>query len=307
MALHVRKPFWAGEGYAIEINGKPAAPEAGVPGFVTVDRTWKTGDTVRVSLPMRLRTEGFKDNPRKIAFLYGPIVLCAETEFGNPHSYAIGEPADLARFLKPVAGEYLAFEAPASVFRRGFDEADGTVIFRPFFREYKRAYAVYWDALDEEGWRKLKDEHDRELEQQRQMAARTVDVVQIGDARSEAEHNLQGERTDSGSLGERRWRHAVDGGWFSYDLKVEANTAQELILTFWGNDAGPRTFDLLVDGRLLGTITLNNDAPWKFFDRTFPLPADLIAGKQRITVRFQGHPGNFAGGVFGVRVVRANP
>jgi hypothetical protein len=30
----------------------------------------------------------------------------------------------------------------------------------------------------------------------------------------------------------------------------------------------------------------------------------LTRGKQKVTVRFQAHPGNIAGGVFGVRMLR---
>jgi hypothetical protein len=30
----------------------------------------------------------------------------------------------------------------------------------------------------------------------------------------------------------------------------------------------------------------------------------MIRGKQSVTIRFQAHPGNWAGGVFGVRIMR---
>jgi hypothetical protein len=46
------------------------------------------------------------------------------------------------------------------------------------------------------------------------------------------------------------------------------------------------------------------DAPEKFWDKTYPLPEGLIAGKEKITVRFAAKPGNYAGGVFGIRVAR---
>jgi hypothetical protein len=29
-------------------------------------------------MPFSLRTEGFRDNPRRFAFLHGPLVLCAD-------------------------------------------------------------------------------------------------------------------------------------------------------------------------------------------------------------------------------------
>ena len=39
-------------------------------------------------------------------------------------------------------------------------------------------------------------------------------------------------------------------------------------------------------------------------DVTYAVPADLTQGKQKVTVKFQAHPGSMAGGVFGCRVVR---
>ena len=45
-------------------------------------------------------------------------------------------------------------------------------------------------------------------------------------------------------------------------------------------------------------------APDKFYDEVYRLPADLLKGKQNITVRFQSHPGTTAGGVFGTRVMK---
>ena len=44
--------------------------------------------------------------------------------------------------------------------------------------------------------------------------------------------------------------------------------------------------------------------PEEFYDKVYPLPAELLQGKTKVTVKLQAHPGNFAGGVFGVRVAR---
>jgi len=59
-----------------------------------------------------------------------------------------------------------------------------------------------------------------------------------------------------------------------------------------------------VDGQKLATQTLDNDKPGEFFDTAYPLPEKLLKGKKKITVRFQAHPGNFAGGIFDARIMR---
>jgi hypothetical protein len=54
----------------------------------------------------------------------------------------------------------------------------------------------------------------------------------------------------------------------------------------------------------LATETLANNRPGEFFDRTYPLPSDLVRDKQKVTVRFQAARGNIAGGVFDVSILR---
>ena len=61
---------------------------------------------------------------------------------------------------------------------------------------------------------------------------------------------------ETGEFSNRRWRHATDGGWFSYNLKVLPDQPQELLVTYWGSDGGGREFDILVDGQKLATQKL---------------------------------------------------
>ena len=123
-----------------------------------------------------------------------------------------------------------------------------------------------------------------------------------GEQQSETDHKLQGDKTSSGDFSQRKYRHAVDG-WFSYELQVLPDQPQELWVTYWGSDGGGRVFDILVDGEKLITQTLDSQHPDKFFEEITPLPESMTRGKQRVTIKFQSHPGNFAGGVFGLRVM----
>jgi hypothetical protein len=78
-----------------------------------------------------------------------------------------------------------------------------------------------------------------------------------------------------------------------------------LCCTYWGSDVPPRAFDILVDGEKLVTQQLNSDKPGSYIDIEYAIPAALTRGKAKVAVRFQGHPGNTAGGVFGCAVLRA--
>jgi hypothetical protein len=59
-----------------------------------------------------------------------------------------------------------------------------------------------------------------------------------------------------------------------------------------------------VDDLKIATQRLENNKPNQFYDEVYRLPAELLKGKQTITIKFQAHPGAFAGGVFGARVMK---
>jgi hypothetical protein len=303
LQLHLRHPAWAIGGLRVKINGQPETVVSQPGGFAVVSRTWRDGDTVEVEMPMSLRVEAFRDNPGRFAVLYGPVVLCTETASGEKASHFVGEVADIPALLKPVVGRPLTFTAPASQFRCGYRDPAGEVTFAPFFREFEKPTVVYWDATTEDAWKakaaEWRAEHARELA----LDARTADRVQIGDPRSEREHGLKGEHTNSGPHLGRHWRDANRGGWFSYELKLPAQGAAVLQCRYWGDDTGNREFDILVDGKKLATEKLDRNRPGEFYDQQYPMPAELTAEKEKVEVRFQAHPGNMAGGVFDLRIL----
>lgn len=140
----------------------------------------------------------------------------------------------------------------------------------------------------------------------------TVDQVYIGDTNSESVHSLQYVNSTSGTYNGRNWRDANENlsatGWFSYRLNVVTNLAMTLDCTYWGGDSGLRVFDILVNGQIIATQTLTNNQPGQFFDMRYPIPSTLTSTGTQVTVTFSAHPGNIAGGVFGLQMLSAlNP
>jgi DUF1680 family protein len=76
-ALRVRAPHWA-EGIAVSVNGRPEHVTTGSDGYLILNRTWKSGDRVEVSLPMKLREEPVAGSPELASLAYGPLVLAAQ-------------------------------------------------------------------------------------------------------------------------------------------------------------------------------------------------------------------------------------
>lgn len=302
LTLRIRHPFWAGAGFRILVNGKDAKAASTPGSYATVTHKWKTGDTVEVALPMALRTEGFRDNPHKVAFLDGPIVLSAPLSQGESVPAIVAGDSQVLAAVAPAGPQPLTFTAAATLFRTAGNADEHPITLAPFYKTYQTRYNVYWDVLSAEQWQAKEQAHQAELARQKELDAKRVDGIVIGDATSEREHKLASERSGSGDFNERRYRDS-GGGWFAYELKVLPDTAQDLVCSYWGSDVG-RAFDVSVDGTKLVTETLNNNRPNQFYDAVYALPADLIKGKDKITVRFQAHPGSMAGGIFGLSVVK---
>jgi len=122
--------------------------------YVSLNRVWKPGDVVTITLPAALRLETAKDDPSMVSMFYGPVLLAGELGRENlPKDFADKDanlkvpsvpvpdietssknPAD---WLKPVPGKPLTF----TVHDAG--PANG-IVFRPLYDVHHERYSVYW-------------------------------------------------------------------------------------------------------------------------------------------------------------------
>jgi len=146
--LNIRHPYWALSGFEITVNGQKVADSSTPGSYATVSRTWKNGDTVVIQMPFSLRTEGFRDNPRRIAFMNGPLVLCAEVEPNKNYPAIVAEPDQLLDAIKPMVGKPSHFTASPEIFRIVGETSSKAVTLEPFYKMHgNRHYVVYWDIL----------------------------------------------------------------------------------------------------------------------------------------------------------------
>lgn len=304
LALKIRHPYWAESGIELTVNGESLASDSKPSDYVTIDRTWDTGDVVKLTMPMPLRLEAMPDNPRRVAVMYGPLVLAGELgpvdspDASNPDfvPVLIGADRPVAEWVKPIEGE-------ANTFQMVDVGRPRNVVLRPFYETHDCRYTIFWDKFTEDDWAKRQAEYEAERKRQAELEARTIDVVQPGEMQPERDHNMQGERTSAGKHAGRGWRHAYDG-WFSFDMKIDPSVPVILQATYWGDETGNRDFDVLIDEKKIASQKLHRNCGPKFFTVDYPIPAELTKDKEKITVRFQAHQGNFAGGLFGLRVLR---
>ena len=96
--LAVRRPVWAGDGFAIKVNGAampqppaesflargsggrnaPTNDPVPVSTYVELRRDWKSGDVVELTLPKSLRLEPTADNKTVSAIMWGPLCLAGD-------------------------------------------------------------------------------------------------------------------------------------------------------------------------------------------------------------------------------------
>ena len=308
--LALRRPSWAGAGFSVAVNGQ-AEKDLPPPGsFAELNRTWKTGDTVSLVLPKTLREEPLPDNPKRVALMWGPLVLAgdlgpeqrrgrggrAAASESVPVFVAVGQP--VSDWLKPVPGK------PGEFATQGVGR-EKDVEFVPFYRLHRRTYAVYWDLFTPEDWARKAEEVAAAHEKQHKLELATVAYAQPGEMQPERDYNWQGEDSETDRIMGRAARRGTK--WFSFDLPVDTNHPMACVVTYYSDEWRKRTFEILVDGQRVAEQTVEKDGtPPHFFDAEYPIPAELVKGKQKVTVRFQATQGNEIAAVFGLRMIRSD-
>jgi DUF1680 family protein len=299
LTLNIRQPFWATNGFAVAVNGDKLPYSS--PGFMQINRTWKSGDTVTVWMPFALRTEAFADNPNRFALAYGPLVLAAAVEPRKPFPVVVADEATLLASLKPVAGKPNSFHGSPGVFRVPGQDTSGSVALEPFYKAYDEHYVTYWDRLTPEQWAAKQEDFKAQLAVTRALEARTVDYVEVGDEQNERDHNFRGERTDVREFNDRSWRTTDTNGWFEWDLKVTPGRAQELRVEFGGRNRS--TLSVSVNGTSVWVDPPMAVGQSGVRTEIYMLPPELVGKKDKVNVKFQAPADQRGASVSTVRVV----
>ena len=331
--LALRRPAWAGVGFSIKVNGQAVSedeidplhdvPESGRQvadrrlqksgSYVELKRTWKTGDTVELILPKKLRLEPLPDNPRRVAIMWGPLVLAGDL---GPEEQGRREGrAGYSRQRTPV---FIAAERPVEEWLKpagdkpGHFRSDGVgrerdVDFVPFYRLHRRTYGVYWDLFTEPEWKEKQAEYAAEQERLRKLESATVAYAQPGEMQPERDFNYQspGDAWVVRMMGRPgRWGRS----WFSFDLPVESDCPMALVVTYCSDhdSRGRAIFDILLDGQKIANQEVTRNSPERFYDVEYAVGANLVEGREKVTVRFQATEGNVVAAIFGIRMIRAD-
>jgi len=273
--------------------------------FIKLSRTWKDGDVIEIRFPMSLRLEAMPDNPKRVAIMYGPLVLAGELGPVNdpnaedllyvPVLLTSGRPVE--QWVKPVSGK------PNTFMLSNVGKPRDVELY-PFHKMHDKRYTIYWDTFTEQDWADKQKEYENIQKEKLELEARTVDTVQPGEQQPELDHNLQYEKSNALSRGRGpKSRRAFDGGWFSYDLKAIPDESLILQISYRGgrNDMG---FDILVDGQKIAELTPTREQGHSLITVDYKLADELIKDKSKVTVKFAAHTGQTTGYIFGVRMLK---
>jgi hypothetical protein len=158
-----------------------------------------------------------------------------------------------------------------------------------------------------EEWKKKSEAIAAEREKQKKLEAATVAFAQPGQMQAERDFSEQGEESMPIHFVDHYGRRGTK--WFSFDLPVDPGHPMAVVITL-SNDAHRNgSFDILIDGHKLGTQATRQRSPEqdvRLYDVEYALPAELVTGKQKVTVRFEAATNNDIPGVFGIRTIRTD-
>ncbi|RFP10074.1 MULTISPECIES: glycoside hydrolase family 127 protein [unclassified Duganella] len=292
--LALRIPSWA-DACKVLVNGKPQTASKHK-GYLLLRRRWRAGDSVRLSLPLDLRLESTPGNERVVALLRGPMVLAADLGAADKPFSGLAPALVGANILASFAQA----DQGKSVYRSVGSGRPGDMKFAPFFSQYERRAAVYFHVYTDAEWAASEVGFRKEEARLKDLAARSVDVMHLGEMQPERDHDLQSDISYPVSYRGRNGRDARTGGYFSFRMKC-ADGPLLLQASYWGEERN-RDFHISIDGERIARVKLDGGNPGVFIDQEYPVPERLTSGKGSVVVRFDPEPGHTAGPVFGVRL-----
>lgn len=305
--LALRHPAWTAKGFAVAVNGSPidATAQTGEASYVNIDRKWKKGDKITITLPMELRYEECPNYTDYIAFKYGPILLGANTTNGSEqlrnvyggegrmdHSpgamgsqknlmsapLILGTRSDVLGRIKTLDSSKLKFTIDVS--RPGVDTYKWTTLtLQPFYQIHHDRYMCYWYQQTPENFAKSDmAQSEAAIEA---LKNRTIDFVAPGEQQSEAGHEYNySSDSGKGSHNGESYRDAKAGGYVEFALfnKDAISDSLSVMCRFTTDDRG-RTATLTLDGTKLADITIPGrvrNSENGFYNIEFPIPAELM-------------------------------
>jgi DUF1680 family protein len=150
VAINLRIPYWV-QGGSVKVNGSVLPAFASPGSYLTLDRTWKTGDKIELSLPMGLHVDSMPDDETIQAAMYGPLVLAGRFDTvtqdmtfsgaGPKLGTQVQVPDITANATHPLA--WIEPDPKQSLTFRAVGQPEAFDLV-PLYKVIHERYAVYW-------------------------------------------------------------------------------------------------------------------------------------------------------------------
>jgi len=321
--VYIRYPSWVKENeFSVMVNNKPVNVLKSDNSYIAINRKWKNNDAILVHFPAKVKIEYLPDKSSWASIIYGPIVLAAKTDttdleglwanggrmehIANGKLYPIedapiivSDNKNFENYIKPILNKPLTFKISDIIYPEKYQDLELV----PFFTIHEARYMIYWPVMTNiDLQERIKAIHARE-QQIIALENITIDKVAPGEQQPEADHNFQGEATESGINDGKHWRHSAK--WFSYDLKDKLKEARKLRITYFGLDNN-RKFDILLNNEVIASVSLDGKQGNKCFDVDYEIPSSIIEKMNNdiITIKFVAKENSLAGGIYFIRLLR---
>lgn len=305
MKISFRCPEWLDKEKAeFKVNGEKVEAVFDY-GYYTINRKWKDGDAVEMSLPMPLRAVQLPDKSPYYSFMYGPVVLAADlgkerldgqfaddSRGGHVASgpqlplqnmpVIVGEEKDLLANLKRVSPDKLEFRL-SGVYPSRYDG----MILKPFYKTHECRYMIYWELVSGDELKQRQAELVKQETERVRLENITADMVACGEQQPESDHFIEMENSVIGSEQGTPWRETK--GWFSYKMKSNGKPVNAVMINSFPDEA--RSAEIHVNGVKIGEINGRDSI------HVLKLPKELLknsewevkimCGKSDVTPKFR--------------------
>jgi uncharacterized protein len=148
--IKLRVPAWVRKGFKVIINGEAYTGDAKPGTYMTLSRTWTTGDVVQIKMPLTIRTERALDRPDTQAVMWGPILL---QTLGKPGSDSGYWEMSLYQYLKRDGDYSVEAITQKGITPAGdslFHYAAGNLTLRPYYISDTQTVSSYFRRVEPE-------------------------------------------------------------------------------------------------------------------------------------------------------------
>ena len=314
--ITLRIPEWSASQPVIKVNGEVISytPSAG---YAELDRVWKTGDTVEITMPMEMRAYGLYDSDTVTAFKYGPTVLSVGLGSDNmaeeDHGMAVHKPknkADVNEYII-INSDYGTREEWLANLDKNMEKTEGKLeftmkhtdqplVFTPHYKRYNERYGIYWYLTG------MTEEEQQEQILADKRAGRDeniiIDSIEPSHDQQENGHGYSEENSTGveGTGTMTNYREIRLGGYVDYQLAVKKGAKNYLAVTYHSSDKSKKMSiyageTKIADAEASGkNETIRYEIPQKIVEAATAATADTIKGKDALHIIFKADCGTDA-------------